>query len=107
MKGRNPSTEVSKKQTMYWRLRYQLSASLSVESQISLTGISSSVPVEEVFESAKSMFTANCVRRNLNIDVETLPVFYVTNSDNTVVYGWTIEWRRKYLGNFNKGDENG
>lgn len=53
------------------------------------------------------MFTANCVRRNLNIDVETLPVFYVTNSDGTVVYEWAIEWRRKYLGNFNKGDENG
>lgn len=107
MKGRNPSTEVSKKQTMYWRLRYQLSASLSAESQISLTWVPSGVPVEEVFESAKSMFAANCIRRNLKIDVETLPVFYVTNSDNTVVYGWAIEWRRKYLGNFNKGDENG
>lgn len=92
---------------MYWRLRYQLSASLSAESQISLTGITSSVPVEEVFESAKSMFTANCIRRNLNIDVETLPIFYVTNPEGTVTYGWTIEWRRRHLGNFNKGDENG
>lgn len=107
MKGRNPSTEVRKKQTMYWRLRYQLSVSLSVESQISLAGIPSSVPVEEVFESAKSMFTANCIRRNLSIDVETLPIFYVTNPEGTVTYGWAIEWRRKYLGNFNKGDENG